>query len=103
MRALLVVGVDANDQTYFKRAPFYNALTRTYRIARQRTEPAIRQPIPKTSIHLPPSVCHFCQAIDAAPPVIGSIFKRLRMGSSLHSARSTSQLYPLAHLKEHEK
>jgi hypothetical protein len=29
MRALLVVGVDANDQTYFKRAPFYNAFTRT--------------------------------------------------------------------------
>jgi hypothetical protein len=28
MRALLVVGVDANDQTYFKRAPFYNAFTR---------------------------------------------------------------------------
>ena len=24
MRAILVVGVDANDQTYFERAPFYN-------------------------------------------------------------------------------
>jgi hypothetical protein len=30
MRVLLVVGVDANDQTYFKRAPFYNALIRTW-------------------------------------------------------------------------
>jgi hypothetical protein len=32
-----------------------------------------------------------------------SIFRRLRMDSSLHSARSTSQRYLLAHLKEHKK
>jgi hypothetical protein len=28
---LLVVGNDANDQTYSKRAPFYNALTSHFR------------------------------------------------------------------------
>jgi hypothetical protein len=30
MRALLVVDVDATIKIYFKRAPFYNALIRSY-------------------------------------------------------------------------
>jgi hypothetical protein len=30
MRALLVVDVDATIKIYFKRAPFYNALIRTW-------------------------------------------------------------------------